>query len=501
MIGFTESNFYKALQDFFININDKDTFLEVLAEFYNRTECIIDKNKMQDDLLKELRELYIMLNEKGIDENIVREKIEFFLENNPKIQNIKTKIDKIAKEIEFKYNELENSKSDIKTELLDTAISDARFFKLTNNTSYPILQGGCLSDDGKYYYCALITTGGGNEKGIIQKYSIGSISDFSSWGYISSSSELAISHANDMQYFNGKIYVCNTNTIPNEILVINPNSLTIENTINIKYGATAITYNKTLKQFITRRKGERGYFDFYDIDFNYIKSSEVLGVTFDTVQGIDSDGSYIYEPCSDINFGNSIVVYDLKGNFVKRIGSNIMNEVEHMTNFNGYYVTGHYKNNSNFLSLVTFRTDKRLTGGRYKINQGRNSILTDSNPVWNGDINLKFSKKYFTHLSFKMSVDDIETETKILDITDYAGNHILNSFRVTGTGQVIFYRSLLVLTDKKLTLTPFAFHLINPDGQHIIKLYSSEPEFFTKENSISITNICGQILCGQRVDE
>ena len=55
MIGFTESNFYKALQDFFININDKDTFLEVLAEFYNRTECIIYKNKIQDDLSKELR--------------------------------------------------------------------------------------------------------------------------------------------------------------------------------------------------------------------------------------------------------------------------------------------------------------------------------------------------------------------------------------------------------------------------------------------------------------
>ena len=501
MSKFEESNFYKALQDFFINA-DKKTFLQFLAEFYNRTEGIIDKNNIQDDLIKDLRELYLEFNEKGIDENIVREKIDFFLENNPKIQNIKTKIDKIAKEIEFKYNELENSKSDIKTELLDTAISDARFFKLTNNTSYPILQGGCLSDDGKYYYCALITGGGGNEKGIIQKYSIGSISDFSSWGYISSSSELAISHANDMQYFNGKIYVCNTNTIPNEILVINPSSLTIENTINIQYGATAITYNKKLNQFITRRKGERGYFDFYDIDFNYIKSSEVLGVTFDTVQGIDSDNDYIYELCSNEGFGNSIVVYDLKGNFIKRIGSNVMSEIEHMSNFDVYYITGYYKNGSNFLSISTIRTDKRLTGARYKLNQGRNTILTDSTPVWNGDINLKFSKKYFTHLSFKMSVDNIETETKILDITDYAGNHILNSFRMTGTGQIIFYRSLLVLTnDNKLTITPFAYRLINPNGETIIKLYSSEPEFFTKENSISINNICGQILCGQRVNE
>ena len=381
-------------------------------------------------------------------------------------------------------------------------ICDAKFFKLTNNTSYPILQGGCLSDDGKYYYCALITTDGGNEKGIVQKYSIGSVSDFSTWGYVSSSSELPISHANDMQYYNGKIYLCNTNTIPTEIIVINPTSLTIENNINIKYGATAITYNKKLKQFITRRKNGRGFFDFYDNNFNYINSTEVIGVTYDTVQGIDSDNNYIYELSSNDGFGNSIVVYDLKGNFIKRIGSNVMSEIEHMTNFEGYYITGYYKNGGNFVGVSTIRTDKRLTGSRYKLNQGRNTILTNSTGIWNGDINLKFSKKYFSHLSFKMSVDNIETETKILDITDYAGNHIINSFRMTGTGQVIFYRSLLVLTnDNKLTITPFAYRLINPDGQTIIKLYSSDPEFFTKENSISISNICGQILCGQRVDE
>ena len=44
MIEFTESNFYKKLQDFFI-YNNKETFLEFLAEFYNRTENIINKNE------------------------------------------------------------------------------------------------------------------------------------------------------------------------------------------------------------------------------------------------------------------------------------------------------------------------------------------------------------------------------------------------------------------------------------------------------------------------
>lgn len=438
--------------------------------------------------------------------NFSADKINEYLNSIPtiqgKIKDLNSQLDTIENEVEVNFEKLENNKSDIKIELLDTLMCNANFFKLTNNSSYPILQGGCLSDDGLNYYCCLITAGGGNEKSIIQKYSVGNVSDFSTWNHVKSSIELNLSHSNDMQYFNGKIYVCNTNISPTEIIIINPSSLVVENTINIKYGATAITYNKKLNQFITRRKSERGIFDFYDINFNYIKSNEVLGVTYDTVQGIDSDDSYIYEPCSDPSFGNSIVVYDLKGNFIKRIGSNIMSEVEHMTNFNGYYIMGFYKNGSNFLSNATIRTDKRLTGGRFKINQGRNSVLTDSTPIWNGDINLKFSKKYFTHLSFKISVDNVETETKILDITDYVGSHIINTYRLTGTGQIIFYRSLLVLTDdNKLTITPFAFHLINADGSRVVKLYSSEPNYFTQQNSISISNICGQVLCGQRVDE
>ena len=80
MSKFEESNFYKALQDFFINA-DKKTFLQFLAEFYNRTEGIINKDNIQDDLIKELRELYLEFNEKGIDDNIVREKVNYFLEN------------------------------------------------------------------------------------------------------------------------------------------------------------------------------------------------------------------------------------------------------------------------------------------------------------------------------------------------------------------------------------------------------------------------------------
>ena len=98
MSKFEESNFYKALQDFFINA-DKKTFLQFLAEFYNRTEGIIDKNSIQDDLIKELRELYLEFNEKGIDDNVVREKVNYFLENSVKIKDVIRKLDNNIHEI------------------------------------------------------------------------------------------------------------------------------------------------------------------------------------------------------------------------------------------------------------------------------------------------------------------------------------------------------------------------------------------------------------------
>ena len=100
MLEFKESKFYKLLQDFFIN-NDKETFIQFLAEFYNKTEGIIIKNEMQDEIIKELKEMFLLFNEEGIDENVVREKVNYFVENNEKIQDIIAKIIRNKNNIEI----------------------------------------------------------------------------------------------------------------------------------------------------------------------------------------------------------------------------------------------------------------------------------------------------------------------------------------------------------------------------------------------------------------
>ena len=132
MIEFKESKFYKLLQDFFIN-NNKETFLQMLSEFYNRTEGIINKNDTQDDLIKELREMYLKFNEEGIDENIVREKVNYFLENSNRIMDIISEIDNIIylKESDVGYKNSEKIQNKLK---LNTNIN----IKSKNNDNYII---------------------------------------------------------------------------------------------------------------------------------------------------------------------------------------------------------------------------------------------------------------------------------------------------------------------------------------------------------------------------
>ena len=105
MVNYVDSEFYRLLQDFFIT-KDKKTFIEFLGEFYNRTEEIINKNETQDEIIKELYDLYKKFNENGIDENIIIEKVNYILENNVKVQNINAELKTIGVNFDVKYPRL-----------------------------------------------------------------------------------------------------------------------------------------------------------------------------------------------------------------------------------------------------------------------------------------------------------------------------------------------------------------------------------------------------------
>ena len=75
----------------FYNINNEN-FIEFLSKFYGDILEIKGNDEIHKKLINELFLLYNEFNEKGIDENIVREKVNYFLENSLKIKDIISKL-------------------------------------------------------------------------------------------------------------------------------------------------------------------------------------------------------------------------------------------------------------------------------------------------------------------------------------------------------------------------------------------------------------------------
>ena len=111
-------NLYNNLTNFY-NVNDEN-FKEFMAEFYKLTNEAIKKNEIQGDLIKELQRMFKEFNENGIDENTVREKVDYFINNSTIIRNIIKKINLNKEDIKNINEKLEEIK-DIKSKLDEKA--------------------------------------------------------------------------------------------------------------------------------------------------------------------------------------------------------------------------------------------------------------------------------------------------------------------------------------------------------------------------------------------
>ena len=112
------NNLYNNLTNFY-NVNDEN-FKEFMAEFYKLTNEAIKKNEIQGDLIKELQRMFKEFNENGIDENTVREKVDYFINNSTIIRNIIKKINLNKEDIKNINEKLEEIK-DIKLKLDEKA--------------------------------------------------------------------------------------------------------------------------------------------------------------------------------------------------------------------------------------------------------------------------------------------------------------------------------------------------------------------------------------------
>ena len=113
-----KDNLYTKLINFY-NVNDEN-FKEFMAEFYKLTNEAIKKNEIQGDLIKELQRMFKEFNENGIDENTVREKVDYFINSSTIIRNIIKKINLNKEDIKNINEKLEEIK-DIKLKLDEKA--------------------------------------------------------------------------------------------------------------------------------------------------------------------------------------------------------------------------------------------------------------------------------------------------------------------------------------------------------------------------------------------
>lgn len=218
---------------------------------------------------------------------------------------------------------------------------------------YDTVQGGC--SDGKYAYYALY-----NRK--VEKCKIVKVK-LSNMKVTKISGVLNIAHGNDMTY-NSKtkrVIVTHTKVNTKRISIINPSSLKIERTLDVKIpkkmrgvsdkelknmkGFAGIAYSKKKNQYVTFLNST-GDLMILDSNFNpvsYVKPSSKSTLT---KQGIDVTDDYILISYSGST--NIIMVYTWEGQYVTKINVKKGYEIENIFHVGKqYYATfyrSYYKN-------------------------------------------------------------------------------------------------------------------------------------------------------------
>lgn len=234
--------------------------------------------------------------------------------------------------------ELEESESfDVGKELLegtDVICGMKKIFGRTGKNGFSISQGAAC--DGEFTYIAMKKKGDdGVETDIILKV------DMKTWTVVAESEELPLDHANDMAFDTKGNRLVVTNMINSQITIIDPETLSITETITLPFNVWGLAYIPAQNRFVFRGSGS-GYSGiiFTDENFKVIEGTPVyaLDETGYTGQGMDADDKYLYIPQSpEAHKRNRIRVYDWEGNFCGDIIINSTNEIETVFNFNGKF--------------------------------------------------------------------------------------------------------------------------------------------------------------------
>lgn len=155
--------------------------------------------------------------------------------------------------------------------------------------------------------------------------------------------DLPVDHGNDMTY-NAKInklVVVHNKPHYNWVSLIDPDTLEIVETKELKVNMFSIGYCEERDQYIVGLSGSQN-FSILDADFNEVKFCPVEHTEWIT-QGADCDENYVYFPqWDDATDKNYIRVFDWDGNLINTIQVKAMNEIESMFHIGDRVVVSFY---------------------------------------------------------------------------------------------------------------------------------------------------------------
>jgi len=155
--------------------------------------------------------------------------------------------------------------------------------------------------------------------------------------------DLPVDHGNDMTYNAriNKLVVVHNKPHYNWISLIDPDTLEIVETKELKVNMFSIGYCEERDQYIVGLSGSQN-FSILDADFNEIKFCPVEHTEYIT-QGADCDENYVYFPqWDDKTDKNYIRVFDWDGKLINTIQVKAMNEIESMFHIGDRVVVSFY---------------------------------------------------------------------------------------------------------------------------------------------------------------
>ena len=182
------------------------------------------------------------------------------------------------------------------------------------------MQGACT--DGRYIWA------GWNYRCAITRL------DLTTWEMVTreySAEDWPYAHVNDMTYNpnTNLVYVVaydpNDNSTRGDIGVFDPMTLEHIETIHLSHDGAMIringlAYDRAADQYIVSLTASNGRkFVFLDADFQYLRTVSTAENEPLVLQGIETDGTYIYRALWELNVNNYIRVIDFEGNIVATI--------------------------------------------------------------------------------------------------------------------------------------------------------------------------------------